>query len=132
MKLLLPFLLVISLSGCVTLPTGPSVSMSPARGKPFDLYQSEDGKCRLFSERQIGKDYDYFSTQEAQRHYDYVYVQCMRSHGNQIKPPVVYRRYRNSSPLPPADYYDPPTVDYSIPQPGNYSVPPPGTPPPPN
>ena len=122
-RIILTILVVMSLSGCVTLPTGPSVSMSPPTGKPIDIYQTEDGKCRQYAERQLGKDYDYFSTQEAQYHYDNVYVQCMSSHGNRIQPPAVYRWYRISRPPP---------QDYNAPPPENYSVPPPDTPPPPD
>lgn len=92
-----------TLSGCVTLPTGPSVPMSPAEGKPFDMYLADDGKCRQLAERQLGNYYDYFTTQEAQYHYDNVYVHCMRSYGNH----VVYRWYRISRP-PPQDYNAPP------------------------
>jgi hypothetical protein len=123
MKRIILTLIVMVLSGCVTLPTGPTVPTSPAAGKTFDIYLAEDEKCRHLAERQLGKYYDYFSTQEAQYHYDNVYVQCMRSYGNQIQSPVVYRWYRISRP-PPQDYNDPP--------PENYSVPPPDTPPPPD
>ena len=123
-RIILTILAVISLSGCVTLPTGPRVSMSPADGKPFDLYLVEDGKCRQVAERQLGKYYDYFSSLEAQYHYDNVYAQCMISHGNLlIQSPAVYRWYLISRPPP---------QDYDAPPPGDYSVPPPGTPPPPD
>jgi len=137
MKRIIIALFVMVLSGCVTLPTGPSVSMSPPTGKPVDIFQTEDGNCRQYADRQLGNDYDYFSTQEAQYHYDNVYVQCMRSHGNQIQLPVVYRRYRTSGQRPPQDYNAPAPGNYSVPPPGtpppgNYSVPPPGTPPPPD
>jgi hypothetical protein len=105
--IILVLILMVS-GGCVILPTGPSVPMSPATGKPFDLYLEEDGKCRQVAERQLGKYYDYFSTQEAQYHYDNVYVQCMHSHGNLlIQSPTVYRWYRIPRP-PPQDYDDPP------------------------
>jgi hypothetical protein len=121
MKQIILALIVMALSGCVTLPTGPSVATSPATGKPFDLYLSEDGKCRQLAERQLGNYYDYFSTQEAQYHYDNVYVQCMRSYGNlQIQPPAIYRRYRISRP---------PQQDYDAPPPEIYSVPPQDIPP---
>ncbi len=58
--------------------------MSPGEGKPFNIYLEEDRKCRQIAERQLGKYYDYFSTYEAQYHYDNVFVQCMTSHGNRI------------------------------------------------
>jgi hypothetical protein len=49
--LLLPLLL---LGGCVTMPTGPSVLVLPAPGKPFDLFQAEDASCRQWARMQIG------------------------------------------------------------------------------
>ena len=77
-----------TLSACVTLPTGPSLPMSPEEGKRFDVYLAEDRKCRQIAEQQLGKYYDYLSTDEAQYHYDTLFVQCMTSHGNQILSPV--------------------------------------------
>jgi len=45
---------IVLLAGCVTLPTGPSVRVFPAPGKPYDLFLSEDSTCRQAAERQIG------------------------------------------------------------------------------
>lgn len=106
MKRVICALCVMALSGCVTLPTAPSVPMAPAKGKPFDLYLEDDGTCRQLAERQLGRYYDYFSTQEAQYHYDTAYVNCMLSRGNVALPPVVHRWYRIEA--PPQGYYDPP------------------------
>jgi hypothetical protein len=123
MKWIILALNVIVLSGCVILPTGPSLPTAPAEGKPFDLYLADDAKCRQVAERQLGKYYDYFSTQEAQYHYDNVYVHCMRSYGNLlIQSPVVYRTYRISPP-PPQDFNDPPQDVYPVPPPGTPSSP---------
>jgi len=41
-------------SGCATLPTGPSVNVLPAPGKPFEQFVAEDATCRQWAERQIG------------------------------------------------------------------------------
>jgi hypothetical protein len=111
-KLLLPILLITSLSGCVTLPTGPSVLVMPAKGKPFEVFQSEVENCKQVAGGRMGKYYDYYSSEEAQFYYDNAYVQCMISYGNRTPQPV--RMYRSPS----------------MPPPGNYAVPPPGTPPP--
>lgn len=54
-----PFLLLLVLSGCATLPAGPSVNVLPAQGKPFETFQAEDATCRKWAEQQVGK-----STQE--------------------------------------------------------------------
>jgi len=114
-KLLSPFLLLMSLSGCVTLPTGPSVTMAPPSEKPFNIFNSEFEKCTQLANRQMGQYYDYVSSEEAQYYYDNAYVRCMISYGNRIQQPV---RGYYAVPLP------------GTPPPGGYAVPLPGTPPP--
>ncbi len=47
-------LMLLVLSGCATLPTGPSVMVLPAPGKPFDVFRSEDATCRMYASQQIG------------------------------------------------------------------------------
>lgn len=42
------------LSGCATMPTGPSVMVLPAPGKPFELFQADDVSCRQWAQQQIG------------------------------------------------------------------------------
>ena len=50
----IPVLLIFLATGCATVPTGPSVRVFPASGKPYDLFQAEDSYCRHATERQIG------------------------------------------------------------------------------
>ncbi len=47
-------LALIALSGCATTPTGPSVLVLPAPGKPFEVFQSDDAVCRQWASQQIG------------------------------------------------------------------------------
>lgn len=47
-------LMLLALAGCATLPTGPSVMVLPATGKPFEVFQSEDAVCRRWAQQQIG------------------------------------------------------------------------------
>ena len=54
MRKLTPILLLAVLSGCATLPTGPSVNVLPARGKSFEAFRTEDATCREWAERQLG------------------------------------------------------------------------------
>ena len=42
------------MSGCATLPAGPSVLVLPAPGKPFDQFQVEDRICKQWAGQQIG------------------------------------------------------------------------------
>ena len=52
--LLFGSVLAAPLSGCATLPTGPSVMVVPAPGKPFEQFQAEDAGCRQWAAQQIG------------------------------------------------------------------------------
>jgi hypothetical protein len=47
-------LALLAVTGCATLPTGPSVRVLPAPGKPFEQFQADDAICRQWAERQIG------------------------------------------------------------------------------
>lgn len=49
-------LLILSLFGCATIPEGPSVTVLPTAGKPFDLFQKEDAGCRQWAGQRIGMD----------------------------------------------------------------------------
>jgi hypothetical protein len=43
-----------SVTGCASLPTGPSVTALPTAGKPFEVFQAEDAACRQWAAQQIG------------------------------------------------------------------------------
>jgi hypothetical protein len=45
---------VLALSGCATVPTGPSVMVLPAQGKPFEAFQADDSVCRQWAAQQAG------------------------------------------------------------------------------
>jgi Glycine-zipper domain len=45
---------VVFLSACSTLPTGPNVMVLPGVGKPFDQFQVDDMVCRQFAQGQLG------------------------------------------------------------------------------
>ena len=47
-------LALMSFSGCVSFPVGPSVAVMPSPGKPFDLFADEENYCRGFAEHQTG------------------------------------------------------------------------------
>ena len=51
---LLVLLGVLALSGCATVPTGPSVMVLPAQGKPFEAFQTDDSVCRQWAAQQAG------------------------------------------------------------------------------
>ena len=42
------------LAGCATVPSGPSVMVLPAPGKPFDQFQVDDVNCKWWASQQVG------------------------------------------------------------------------------
>ncbi|GFE62849.1 glycine zipper family protein [Geobacter sp. AOG2] len=158
---------VLVVSGCATIPAGPSVLVLPGAGKSFEQFQTDDYVCRRWAEQQIGmtaqqtaqdntvkgaavgtmigagagallgaasghagagaaigagsgllmgtavgagsgEEYGW----ESQRRYDYAYVQCMYSKGNEIPGAVhQYRIRKRTTPPPPSsvppDYVPP-------------------------
>lgn len=50
----LALLALLLLSGCATLPTGPSVLVLPGTGKNFDQFRVDDGECRQYAYVQVG------------------------------------------------------------------------------
>ena len=49
-----PVALVALLTGCATIPSGPSVMVLPGDAKSFEQFQTDDGVCRNWSAQQIG------------------------------------------------------------------------------
>jgi hypothetical protein len=50
----LALLSLLVLSGCATLPSGPSVLVLPSPSKPFEQFQVDDLTCRQWAGKQIG------------------------------------------------------------------------------
>ena len=46
--------LLLMLTGCATVPTGPSVMVLPASGKSFQEFQAEDANCKWWASQQSG------------------------------------------------------------------------------
>lgn len=40
---------VLALGGCAEMPTGPTVTVWPAPGKPFSVFQADDEACRQYA-----------------------------------------------------------------------------------
>jgi hypothetical protein len=45
---------LLTLGGCVTVPTGPAVTVLPGQYKPFDQFRIDDAECRQFASASIG------------------------------------------------------------------------------
>jgi hypothetical protein len=52
--IIIPSLAFLALSGCATLPTGPSVMVLPGTGKSFEQFQAEDAACRGWAGQSVG------------------------------------------------------------------------------
>jgi len=48
------FIALVTLGGCAFIPTGPSVMVLPAPGKPFEVFQADDSVCRQWAGQQAG------------------------------------------------------------------------------
>ena len=48
------YFVLLTLAGCATVPTGPSVRVMPAPGKSFEQFQVDDAICRQWAGQQIG------------------------------------------------------------------------------
>ena len=46
--------MLLAVSGCATVPTGPTVMVMPAPGKSFEQFQLDDAVCRQWSAQQTG------------------------------------------------------------------------------
>ena len=64
-RMFISVLTILIFGGCATLPTGPSVRVMPAPGKPFDQFMAEDAICRQWAEKQIGMNPQETSNQNA-------------------------------------------------------------------
>jgi hypothetical protein len=54
-KIILTGLALLAVSGCVYVPTGPSVMVLPGSGKTFEQFQGDDALCRQWAGYQVGQ-----------------------------------------------------------------------------
>ena len=48
-RIIIAALVVATLSACTSIPTGPTIGVMPAVGKPFDVFKTDDKECRAFA-----------------------------------------------------------------------------------
>ena len=63
--MLIPLAAVLGVSGCVTIPSGPSVMVLPAQNKTFEEFQTDDAVCRQWANQQTGTTTEMTGTQHA-------------------------------------------------------------------
>jgi outer membrane biogenesis lipoprotein LolB len=83
-SLLLGVLLL--LSACAALPTGPHVLVLPRAGTSMEAFQWDDRECQGYASRQLatGAQAGASSTATLQWRYDMAYVQCMYAKGHRV------------------------------------------------
>ena len=52
--ILAPLVIGLLLTGCATVPSGPSVMVLPGTGKSFEQFQTDDIVCRQWAAQQTG------------------------------------------------------------------------------
>ncbi len=111
---LLLLVAILLLSGCATIPAGPSVMALPGPAKTLDQFHDEDVLCRQWAAQQAGDTARGATAGQAfgaavQRWYDMAYLQCMYAKGNRV--PGVMGGYLPQPPpvgMPPAPPGPPP------------------------
>lgn len=53
-RLLILISVLFVVSACASRPVGPSLTVMPAPGKPFDLFQKDDAECRNYAQNSVG------------------------------------------------------------------------------
>ena len=76
------------LTGCTTMPDGPSVMVLPGTGKSFDQFRADEQECRGYAQSQVGTGSGGLAGSSgahgAQRRYDFAYQQCMYAKGHKV------------------------------------------------
>ena len=76
---------VLSLVGCTQVPSGPSALVLPGDSKNESQFRADDRYCRTFAHSELlGMPFKPDSQDEAQRHFDIYYLQCMYGRGHLI------------------------------------------------
>lgn len=68
----------VALAACASIPTGPSVAVMPAPGKPFEEFRADDAVCREFARQQLGVN----PSEVAQQPEDFVRIAHARAGGD--------------------------------------------------
>lgn len=78
-------LLSLALSGCSTIPSGPSALALPGEKVSESQFRKDEKTCRSFAHQElVGSTHKPQSIEEAQLHFDINYLQCMYTKGHLI------------------------------------------------
>jgi hypothetical protein len=77
---------LVLLSACAALPTGPHVLVLPRAGTPLEEFQRDDRECQGYASHQLptGAQTGANAAATLQWRYDMAYVQCMYAKGHRV------------------------------------------------
>ena len=74
----------LALTACATAPTEPTTLALPGTGKTFEQFQADEAECRRHASARVGPGADTGTSDDAQRRYDFAFVQCMYAKGHKV------------------------------------------------
>jgi hypothetical protein len=84
-EIALEFSAVLALAGCATAPTEPGILALPGSGKSLEQFQADEVECRGYASTRVSVAPASDATSyDAQRRYDFAFVQCMYAKGHKV------------------------------------------------
>ena len=80
-------LMILLLTSCAYMPSGPSMiaPAAPGSGKSLDQFHTDDMKCKQFSQEEVTEiSANKTSAWIVQQRYDFSYLQCMYAKGHYV------------------------------------------------
>ena len=112
-KLVVSSAVVLALTGCANLPSGPAVLVLPGSGMSFDRFINDNKSCQQFALAQAGSlngnGPASRSMDNNQQRYDAAFIQCMYAKGHQV--PVSGQLALPQAQIAPAAAMPPPPAD---------------------
>jgi hypothetical protein len=103
-------LALVAVSGCTTVPAGPTLPALPGSGKTLEQFQRDDAECQRYANVQASLPVAAgvaAAPYDVQRRYDFAYVQCMYSNGHKVPVPGAYTAAPTGQ-APPESFAAPP------------------------
>jgi hypothetical protein len=89
------------LSACAVVPAEPGILALPGTGKSLEQFQGDDSECRRYAADRASAPAA-STTYDAQRRYDFAYIQCMYSKGHKVPVSGAYAGPPGGNVPPPA------------------------------
>jgi hypothetical protein len=65
-------------------PTEPTTLALPGTGKTLEQFQADDAECRRYAIARVSPGANAATSDDAQRRYDFAFVQCMYAKGHKV------------------------------------------------